>query len=327
MSDDSAMIHNHGMIVNNLNLLVVNKCMISADLKGKNTMLTAIISVEYKNNTLILDTSASDDLNKKMVASRNVRFFTVFNGVQVAFTCSDITMGKYKGHEVFIMPIPNSLYWYNRREYYRVTTPMLKPCVCNIPLVAPQEDPTVENYKPLYATDKYKAAYKSALLLIKQKLLEKIKQDLQAEEENFNKAYAKMSVENKIKAKHEREALEKERIENPIVPDESMLNVMQLPLYDISLSGFSVVNIDEPFAYFLQPGASYKECEIIMPEHGNLNANFEIMECHPIHLEGNTHKDDDFSELVGAKFGDLVQSSVTVVFRYIQAMDRKKANK
>jgi hypothetical protein len=51
------------------------------------------------------------------------------------------------------------------------------------------------------------------------------------------------------------------------------------------------------------------------------------MECHPIHLEGHSHKEDDFSELVGAKFGDLVQSSVTVVFRYIQAMDRKKANK
>jgi hypothetical protein len=58
-----------------------------------------------------------------------------------------------------------------------------------------------------------------------------------------------------------------------------------------------------------------------MPEHGDLIASFSIMIARPIDLGG--HKVVEFSDLIGAKFGDLVQSSVTVVFRYIQAIDRK----
>lgn len=325
MSDDSAMLRNQGMIVNNLNLLIVNKCMLSADLRGKETMLTAVVAVDYKTAELILDYSASDYLNKKMLITNHVRFSTIFNGVQVAFTCSDIKKGKYKGHDVFTMPLPTSLYWYNRREYYRVSTPTLNPCLCYIPIVPPQEDPTVEGFKPVYATDNYKNAYNLALKVIKQKLLDKIQHDLQTEEQAFARAFAKMNAEQKAKAKQEREELERERAENPIVPDENLLNVMQLPLFDISLSGFSVVNIDPEFSYFLQPGAEYKDCEITMPEHGDLIASFSIMIARPIDLGG--HKVVEFSELIGAKFGDLVQSSVTVVFRYIQAIDRKNAKK
>ena len=65
-NDDSAMLHNRAMIINNLSMLVKHKCMIGANLGGKDSLLTAIIAINHKEGTLVLDYGASDFLNKKL---------------------------------------------------------------------------------------------------------------------------------------------------------------------------------------------------------------------------------------------------------------------
>ena len=142
--DDSAMLRNRAMIVNNLAMLVKNKCNVSASLGGKETLLTVLIAINHKEGTIVLDYGSSAYLNKKLLAVKNPKFNTVFNGIQVAFHVDQVTIGKFKGADCFMIDIPDSLYWYNRREYYRVDTPTLNPAYIDIEIAEPEEDAKLE---------------------------------------------------------------------------------------------------------------------------------------------------------------------------------------
>lgn len=308
-NNDSTMLHNKAMITNNLSMLVKHKCMISANLGGKDSLLTVIVAINHKDGTIILDYGSSDYLNKKLIAASHVKFTTGFNGIQVAFTAGKITLVKYEGEPAFLMPIPSSLYWYNRREYYRVNTPIMNPSACEITLLAPTENSDKE----------YVNNYGSVLAMIKAQLLVKIQEELVAEQQTFIKAYGKMSVESKIKAKLERQKIEAEREANPVLPDEKLLNVIRLDLHDISLSGFSMTNYHEEFSCFLTRGTMYENCTLIMPDFGEVNVSFEIMMTRPL----DTHKVGVFAELVGTKFIKIKQSTESTVLRYIQEIERQ----
>ena len=307
--DDSAMLHNKAMIVNNLSMLVKHKCMISADLGGKETVLTAIVAINHKEGTLILDYGSSDYLNKKLLTAPHVKFSTGLNGTQVAFTGEKITLIKYEGTPAFSMPIPSSLFWYNRREYYRVNTPIMLPSVCEIALAPPTEDSRKEHI----------TAYQNAIEIIKAQLIANIQKELVAEQQAFIKVYSKLSVESKIKAKLERQKLEAEREANPIAPEERLLNLIRLDLHDISLSGFSMTNYNEAFSFFLMPNTIYENCTLIMPGHGEVSVSFEIM----MKRRVETRKIGEFAELVGIKFIKLKQSVESSILRYIQDLERQ----
>jgi c-di-GMP-binding flagellar brake protein YcgR len=308
-NQDSAMLHSRAMIVNNLSMLVKHKCMVSADLGGKDTMLTAIVAVNYKEDILVLDYGASDYLNKKLVSTPHVKFSTGFNGIQVSFTGGKITKAKYQGQDAFLMPIPSSLFWYNRREYYRVNTPIMNPSLCIIQIPAPQPD----------AKKAYLSAYQAATDLIKRQLIAKIQEEIAAEQQAFAKAYAKMSVDSKIKAKIERQKIEAERAANPILPDEKEMDLISLPLHDISLSGFSMTNHNEEFSFFLERGLTYENCKLIMPNHGETIVSFEIM----MKRKFEGHKLGEFAELVGIKLLNTKQAAESMILRYIQDLERQ----
>lgn len=308
-NDDSAMLHNKAMIINNLSLLVKNKCMVSANLGGKESVLTALIAVNHKENTMILDYGSSEHLNKRLLAHSHVKFSTVFNGIQVAFTAEHVKKIKYQGDDAFQIPLPNSLYWYNRREYYRVNVPIMTPGICEIALKEPPEEASLE----------YKQAYKNATSLIFERLMAQIQSDLVTEKQEFVKAYNKMSVENKIKAKQERLKLEEERAANPPQPEERLLNLIRLNMHDVSLSGFSVKNFNEEFSFFLTRGTIYENVSLVLPNFGIVEVGFEIM----LKRQIETHKIGEFAELVGAKFLPMRQASESTVLRYIQEIERQ----
>jgi c-di-GMP-binding flagellar brake protein YcgR len=308
-NDDSAMLHNKAMILNNLSLLMKNKCMISADLGGKESVLTAIIAVNHKENAIILDYGSSEHLNKRLLTHSHVKFSTVFNGIQVAFNADKVTKVKYQREDAFQIPIPNSLYWYNRREYYRVNVPIMNPGICEVTLKEPDEEASLEQ----------KQAYKNAVGLIREGLMAQIQADLVAEQQEFMKAYNKMSVESKIKAKLERQKIEEERAENPPQPEERLLNLIRLNMHDISLSGFSMKNFHEEFSFFLTRGIVYEKVNLVMPSFGTVEIGFEIMMKRQI----ETHKIGEFAELVGVKFLPMRQGAESTVLRYIQEIERQ----
>ncbi len=306
--DDSAMLRNRAMIVNNLAMLVKNKCNVSASLGGKETLLTVLIAINHKEGTIVLDYGSSAYLNKKLLAVKNPKFNTVFNGIQVAFHVDQVTIGKFKGADCFMIDIPDSLYWYNRREYYRVDTPTLNPAYIEIEIAEPEEDAKLE----------YKEAYALATAKIQQKLLAAIQEEIAEEQQAWQRAYQKMTIDSKIKAKRERAIFDEEREANPVVPDPKLARVVRLNLSDISMSGCKLVNTDPEFSYFLQEQTIFDDRPFVMP-HVTVEVSFKVLS---VRL-GVAFRAEDFEELVGVTFLDIPQSIEGAILRYVQDIERQ----
>lgn len=104
----------------------------------KDTYVTALLGIDEKSNTLILDYGPKEDLNQRMLSDAKVAFDTDFRGVKVAFPGTGLKKTTYQGESAFSMAIPKSLYWMQRRDFYRVKVPRTKPGHCQIMLNAAQ---------------------------------------------------------------------------------------------------------------------------------------------------------------------------------------------
>lgn len=313
--DDSAMLRNRAMIVNNLAMLVKNKCNVSASLGGKETLLTVLIAINHKEGTIVLDYGSSDFLNKKLLSVKNPQFNTVFNGIQVSFHVDQVRVGKYKGADCFMISIPDSLYWYNRREYYRVETPTLNPAYIEVELAEPEENSSLE----------YKEAFAVAIAKINDKLLAAIQAEIAEEQQAWQRAYQKMTIDSKIKAKRERQIFEEEREANPVVPDPKMAKIVRLNLSDISMSGCKLTNVDPEFSFFFQEQSIFDDRPLVMP-HTTVKVTFKVVSVRPGVTDkpvGAANKPESFEELIGVEFLDLPQSIEGAILRYVQDIERQ----
>ncbi len=313
MSGDSAMIRNKALIINNLLVLSKQRCMITAALGGKDTMLTAIVHVNKKTGQVIIDTSPSKVFNEKILMTKNVGFAAIFNGVQVAFSGSKIEKTKHAGYDSFIMPLPDSLYWFDRRNAYRIKTPIVNRAVCKIRLVAPGEESSSE----------YKMNYDLALKKIKVRMLERKEEHLANEQKAFEKLLIRMTPEEQEKAKleHEEQRAEahKMEIENPSTDG---LDVIEISMFDLSMTGFAAINIDSEFSYFFQEGLNYEDCVIVMPEHGEVTISSVQVMMQRLFETDEIKQDDDIEEFIGLKITAATETTESIIFRYIQLLDR-----
>jgi c-di-GMP-binding flagellar brake protein YcgR len=212
--DDSPVLYNRAMILGNLFMLVKHECLITAFLGKKKLLLTSILDVNTKNNTIVLDTSVVESLNQKILTTPRIKFCTVFNGIHVAFSCESISRVKHGQYDVFVLPIPRSLYWFNRREAYRVKTIEEENSFCKLALFP-------LNYAP---TEIAKPYHQIALNKIKLQLVEQIENDLIQEEKDFLVSLSKMSDDDAKKAKIQRKQVEKEREVCPMKIYSTLLN-------------------------------------------------------------------------------------------------------
>lgn len=134
MSDTSSFaIQNPKQIISHLSLLVKNKCLLSARFGPNNeSYITTLLGIDEKNNTVVLDYGSKEDLNQRILNAGKVTFDTDFNGIKVSFIGIGLKKITHKGESAFSMASPKSLYWMQRREYYRVKSPLSKPSYCQL---------------------------------------------------------------------------------------------------------------------------------------------------------------------------------------------------
>lgn len=101
--------------------------------QGRDFFLTSLLAVEADH--VVLDYGANEALNRKILESRKVVFLTSLERVRVQFTASRIETTTFGGRPAFRIPLPDSLLKLQRREYYRIATPIMTPLTCGIPRV------------------------------------------------------------------------------------------------------------------------------------------------------------------------------------------------
>ena len=124
-TESDYLVKNAKMVFNHFNELITKKCLISAHFGDRNTsFLTTITGLDSKNKVINLDCGPSEKLDEQLLSSSKVLFRTEVDGIKVSFSGKNIKKINTDGDWVLSMPIPDTIFWLQRRQFYRVKIPL-----------------------------------------------------------------------------------------------------------------------------------------------------------------------------------------------------------
>jgi flagellar brake protein len=232
-------IYNPRQIVHNLSILIKNKCLLSVRFgDGKAFFLTAILDIDEANNSIVFDCGPKEELNKQLLKSTRISFQADFSGIKCSFKGAGLKQTLYNGESAFIMPIPQSIYWMQRREFFRIKSPRSKGSYCQL-----------------------------------------------------------------------------------IFEDHEPVNLM---LYDISLTGFSLLNTSTEISDLLEPGRQFEKCRLVLLGTGEDLISFKV--CSKLIINP-----DKIAALkiqkIGCAFTKIAPLFESTVQRYINQLQRESIQK
>lgn len=114
-----------------LRSLMQHKEMVTASFGGgTQTLLTTLIDV--RREEVILDYGAVESINRQILAAEKIIFISSLQKVRVQFTNRGLRKIEFAGRPAFSMPLPGELLKLQRRDAYRIATPVGKPLVAII---------------------------------------------------------------------------------------------------------------------------------------------------------------------------------------------------
>jgi len=84
-----------------------------------------------------LDIGSTSSISKSVLLSKKVVFISSHRHVKVQFVTNSLKSVLYEKSDALFMPLPESLLRIQRREYFRLTTPVSNPLKCIIPIITP----------------------------------------------------------------------------------------------------------------------------------------------------------------------------------------------
>lgn len=103
--------------------------------EGQDMLLTTLAAVA--NDHLILDYGPSAEVNRKALEAGKHFCVTALDKVRIQFILRGFTKVDYEGRPSFRCELPEELLRLQRREYYRLVTPIVHPLKCLIPIQEP----------------------------------------------------------------------------------------------------------------------------------------------------------------------------------------------
>lgn len=107
--------------------------------QGREVLLTGVLGVDTKKNTVYLDVNANEERNQQFLMSPRVIFHATDAGAKIQWACQSIESTAYGGYKAFRIQIPETLQRIQRRNVFRISTPIIHPVICHIPLTPERE--------------------------------------------------------------------------------------------------------------------------------------------------------------------------------------------
>ncbi|HCX34093.1 MAG TPA: flagellar brake protein [Rhodocyclaceae bacterium] len=98
--------------------------------RGDDFLLTSLLALDA--GALIVDCSASREVNARALAAARLTFVTSHAGIRIQFATAAPRPLEHGGKPAFVVPVPEQLLRLQRREYYRLTAPVADPLTCTI---------------------------------------------------------------------------------------------------------------------------------------------------------------------------------------------------
>ncbi|TXI16553.1 MAG: flagellar brake protein [Nitrosomonas sp.] len=101
---------------------------------GNNFILTTILAINANEKELVLDYGANVKTSQQALQSKELMFITTQNKIKIEFSCINIRKIEFEGKDAFSVNLPEYLLRIQRRDSFRIPTPIVKPLKCIIPI-------------------------------------------------------------------------------------------------------------------------------------------------------------------------------------------------
>lgn len=119
-------------VLNHLKTLKSEKCLIAATFGEDFSFLTAILDINEKKKIITIDCGPKEYLNRELLSQGTVHCKANFSGIKVLFEGREVKKAGKLGETALSIKIPETLYWIQRRKFYRVRSPLSKNSFCSI---------------------------------------------------------------------------------------------------------------------------------------------------------------------------------------------------
>ncbi|WP_292935030.1 flagellar brake protein [Noviherbaspirillum sp.] len=99
---------------------------------GSDSVVTSVLTVDEKAGIVVIDRAPSNMLNQRILESDNVSFETVLDNIRILFFADKVGECLYENLPALYIAIPATLVRLQRREHYRIPTPVANPLRCSI---------------------------------------------------------------------------------------------------------------------------------------------------------------------------------------------------
>ena len=96
--------------------------------------VTSILDLDADGGSMIVDCAIDPAQNARILASSRLRFETTLDKIRIVFVAEQMTSTTFQGRPALRCSIPATLIRLQRREYYRMETPLVNPVRVTIPL-------------------------------------------------------------------------------------------------------------------------------------------------------------------------------------------------
>jgi c-di-GMP-binding flagellar brake protein YcgR len=111
-----------------LRTLIQKGAMITAHFdQGKSFLLTSMIALTNDNSEFVLDIGSNDEMNRRALVAKKLILTTVVDKVKIQFSLSKLSATQNDGRPAFLGSVPSSLLRLQRRDYFRLATPIASP--------------------------------------------------------------------------------------------------------------------------------------------------------------------------------------------------------
>ena len=122
------LLHSKSEIIAVLRSLVQKGALITVYFdQGRSFLLTSMIALNKESERFILDLGSNDEMNRRALLAKKLILTTVVDKVKIQFSVGALSAAQYDGRSAFIGTIPDVLLRLQRREYFRLSTPIASP--------------------------------------------------------------------------------------------------------------------------------------------------------------------------------------------------------
>ena len=100
--------------------------------EGKDLLLTTLVAIEGER--IVLDFGASSETNRKALTVQKLFCVASLEKVRIQFLLRGLTQTTYEDRPAFAAAYPTDVLRLQRREFFRLTMPIMRPLKCQIPI-------------------------------------------------------------------------------------------------------------------------------------------------------------------------------------------------